>query len=594
MPYLLASFWSRHHTQIDSISLQDEEFKTAASCFKAADDYAFFHWAQGKFQISEGLVQDGKESLRMSARTFFEKGDHVHTLELFAAVLGWKKTDGVYTADRSTGSDCLYEWNPDDDYIYEESRSHCPTSLPPELTVQFALSRDKWDEISVRNLKSASFAPLFIPHRQNERLMEKIATCSEEDCEEVESSLPLVVGDYHYKIDEYLRAAQLYLQPASPDFVMAEKATDSIIKMPNLSSNKASMIIDVAEFWMERKAGANKASSNVGKNTNTFLLLLLFESPIAAAQSYPADCYKKFGGVVIKAALEKANVPFETLHSFHQKEFQPEVRKALETRYNGKLIEAVQWYQTHKDQTHAAELASEYIQEWNAEELLDILRLNLPMKGIPQEASRRGLDFQKKLISDCLSGANVNVDLAISVTNEAVSSVAKAESNMEGLVSAWRNHRDNTSVKGKFNTLNKKRNKPGKGITFLRLMFEPGSLQNQTKKMCMNYFGAKVVQYLVSIFTPQKDRYALLSKFDSNAFSHLRPREAPKQDNKSKSANNSKQDTKPKPATAKKQDVKPKPTATVNRLFQPNDRVLLNRSQQKRHEWERRDSDKLR
>jgi len=93
--------------------------------------------------------------------------------------------------------------------------------------------------------------------------------------------LPLVVGDYHFKREEYLKAAKLYLQSETPDFVMAEKATNFIVQLKN-SSDKTHMLIQVAEVWMEQKYEKKRASSNVSKDCDTFLLLQLFESSVLA------------------------------------------------------------------------------------------------------------------------------------------------------------------------------------------------------------------------------------------------------------------------------------------------------------------------
>jgi hypothetical protein len=242
--------------------IQNDDFKTASNCFKAAGNFSYFHWAQGKFQIADGFVHDGKDSLRKSARAFFENGDYEHTLELLALVMEMG-------------------WNSDDGYIYEKSRLECPSFFTPAQTIRFALSRDKWEEISINDLKSISCASLFSDLRKNGKLVEKISTCSELDLEDIELSLPLVVGDYHFKREEYLKAAKLYLQSETPDFVMAEKATNFIVQLKN-SSDKTHMLIQVAEVWMEQKYEKKRASSNVSKDCDTFLLLQLFESSVLA------------------------------------------------------------------------------------------------------------------------------------------------------------------------------------------------------------------------------------------------------------------------------------------------------------------------
>eukprot|EP00804_Cyclotella_cryptica_P026502 CCRYP_008149-RB/>CCRYP_008149-RB protein AED:0.03 eAED:0.03 QI:2292/1/1/1/0.86/0.83/24/285/2253 len=517
---------------------ENDDFKTASNCFKAAGDFAYFHWAQGKFEIADGFVQYGKESLRKSAHAFFEKGDYEHTLKLLASVMEMG-------------------WNSDDDYIYEKSRVECPTFFTPDQTIRFALTRDKWDEISISDLKSVSSASLFFNHRKNVKLVEKISTCSELDLESIQWSLPLMVGDYYLEREQYLKAVKLYLESETPDFVMAEKATNCIVQFQN-SPDKTHMLIQVADVWAKRNHGKKKPSSIVPKDSDTFLLLHLFESPILASQSHPTDSLKKFGKGVIKSAFQKSNVPMETLHNFSQSEFEMEVRYALESKYQNKLIEAVQWYHLHKDERHAVELASDYIEDWTPNEFFGIIfSLNLPIKGIPEEASRRGINFQTELISKCMK-ENTRVDLAFSVTDEALSSIDKAQVNVQHLVSEWLKHRNNATIKRKLDT-KKSSDKPIRGITFLQLLFKPKecSEQLQITKLCMELFGPKVVEYVISVSTNGEARYAVLSKFDPTAFDHLRPKEKSVGGTKSKASDSN------------------------SSLFQQNDRVVIKDIQQK-------------
>ena len=123
-----------------------------------------------------GLMADGKESFRKSARGFFEKAEHARTLELLALVMDMG-------------------WNADDDYIYEKSKEICPSFFTPEQTIKFALQREKWGEITLEDLKSKSTAYLFLPFRGSVQLMEKLAKCADLDREFIESSLPLCVGE---------------------------------------------------------------------------------------------------------------------------------------------------------------------------------------------------------------------------------------------------------------------------------------------------------------------------------------------------------------------------------------------------------------
>lgn len=217
-------------------------------------------------------------------------------------------------------------WNSNDDYIYETSKEICPSFFTPEQTILFALSRDKWNEISVDNLKSKATAYLFHNYRANPSLIEKIAECTEADRSNIEWSLPLVVGDYHMNRMEYSKSVKLYLEADAPDFAKAEEATNCIIQMKN-SSKKSHLLIEVAGIWTDRGADATRASRNVIKDSDTFLLLHLFENPQAVSRSSrPFIAYERFGKDVVKAAFAKAkNAPMELLHNFSPNAFEVEV-----------------------------------------------------------------------------------------------------------------------------------------------------------------------------------------------------------------------------------------------------------------------------
>lgn len=502
----------------------------AAACFKAAEKFSYFLWAQGKYELQQGDIIDGKESLRKAARAFFGDGSHESTLELLSAVME-------------------IGWDSQDDYIYEESKMKCPSFFTPEQMIKFALSRDKWNEISIDNLKSRSTAFLFLDYRRNPKLVEKVAFCSEKDREDIELSLPLVVGDYHMENNNVPKAVELYLDGA--DMIDAEKSTDCIIQMIN-SSEKTDLLLNVVEIWMGRRGtGASKASSNVRKDSDTFLLLHLFEA--TSRTSRPKVAFEKFGKDVVKAAFLKAGTSMEHLHEFDPSAFQTEIRLALEQKYENKTMEAIRWYLSRKDETNAADMAMGHMTELEADELLAVIRLNLPLKGVPKEAARRGVEFSTKLIRQCLENTNVtNVDLAIDVTNEAVShkslSVADLQKRMiiHQLIQVWQGDENYQNIKVKLR-MNRRRQKPSRGMSFLRLLFEADECTTATKNTCMQVFGKEIVEQVVThVFKDAKVRYSVLEKFDPNAFSHLRPKPKPTP-KQNKNTNPSAQNPTPKP-----------------------------------------------
>lgn len=254
-----------------------------------------------------------------------------------------------------------------------------------------------------------------------------------------------------------------------------------------------------------------------------------------------------------------------------------QIRKALDVKFKEKPMEAVSWYHQHNDETRAALLAMERIKELKDEELMKIIDMDLPLKGIPDEAARRGIVFQTKLIRGCLD--DDKIDLAISVTDKALSSVAIVQANVKQLFSVWSGSGSNPLIKTKLGT-KRRRNKPGKGITFLRLLFQPNQFNDQARKNCMQWFGATAVEYVVSQTTTKNERYAILSKFDQNGFNHLRPQPKPKQDMKQKQTTGT---TKSKNNSRPSSSSSTTPPTTTNggalptegASFKPSDTVVI-------------------
>ena len=313
----------------------------------------------------------GKESFRRSARAFYEKADYKHALDLLSRVM-----------------ECP-PWNSDDDHIYDASKMEHPSYLPREKTIQFALQRNKWNEISIDDLKDSSSAPLILPFRDNAALKGIISTCSQHDLSYIKYSLPLLVADYYFDKAEHFRATQLYLQQSDhsgQDFIKAEAATNLLISSSN-SKNKTSSLEEIAQCW--RRSQGKQASKIVSKASDAFLLLQLYEDPVIVANGRSTEAYRKFGPDIIKSAFECSNTFFEELHRFSRNQFEPEVDQALRNKFRSNLIEAVQWYLHRDDKAHAEQFATTNIKNLSKEDLLAIVRRKLNPKGLIEEADRK-------------------------------------------------------------------------------------------------------------------------------------------------------------------------------------------------------------
>lgn len=335
--------------------------------------------------------------------------------------------------------------------------------------------------------------------------------------------------------NEFLKAIELYLGASEPDIKGAENATNAITQLEN-SSKRSEMLKEVAAIWMTAKAEGLKVSSSINTDNNALMLLHLFEFPVATARSSrPATVYKTFGKDVVKHAFIMKNASMELLHHFNPDAFEVEIREALNVKYKDKLIDAVRWYHSKNQNHHASALAMERITEFNDKQMLSVISMDLPLKGIPDEAARRGIRFQTQLIEFCLkqaekvdSSSAAKVDLAVLVTDKALASMELAGANASSLVSVWISYENNPSIKMKLGS-KKRRNKPhGRGISFLNLLFQPNECTEQMRRNIMQWFGKRVVELVVSQNISNKsERYAILSKFDSKEFQHLRPQPKP-------------------------------------------------------------------
>ena len=350
-----------------------------------------------------------------------------------------------------------------------------------------------------------------------------------------------VAGDYYLEKQDFSKAIALYLGADEPDLKGAENATNSIIQSEN-SSKKTEALKEVATVWMTTQAEGLKPSSSINKDSDTFTFLQLFESPVATARSSrTSTIYEKFGRDVIRYAFTVAEkAPMELLHNFNPDAFEVEIRQALDIKYKDKPVDAVQWYHSRNDNNRASIVAMNRITEFNDEQMLSVIGMDLPLKGIPDEAARRGIRFQTQLIKQCLKQAEkansismAKIDLAVLVTDKALDSIELSEANASSLASVWMSFKNNPSIKIKLGARNR-RNKPhGKGVLFLNLLFQPNDSTAIMRRNMMQWFGKKVVELVVSRNISSKiEQYALLSEFDPNEFEHLRPqpKSTPKQD----------------------------------------------------------------
>lgn len=327
-----------------------------------------------------GKRKDSHKSYRRSARSFFEQADYEHTLVLLSLLMD--------------------SWNSEDDDMYDESIRKRPGHFPPEKTVEFALRRNKWNEIRIDDLTDRKLAPLFLPHRKNAGLKAIVSTCSEQDRSDLEHSLPLVVADYYFDNKEYFSSAKLYLDQSNlsdEDLAIAESATSMLIQSPD-TNNRSSSLDEVAQCWIESRG--KKASETVSGDVQ--ILLQLYENPLNVAR--PRDAFRSFGSGIIRSAFMFSKGPKEELHSFSRDHFEAEVEEALKIKFGNNLLEAVQWYIHKDDKSQADKFASQNMSNWCADDLLTIARSKLNPRGLIAEADKK--DILVSILSLCSRHCN--------------------------------------------------------------------------------------------------------------------------------------------------------------------------------------------
>ena len=128
------------------------------------------------------------------------------------------------------------------------------------------------------------------------------------------------------------------------------------------------------------------------------------------------------------------------------------------------------------------------------------------------------------LVKVYLSSEVFNLRQAVQVSDRALSSIERSQSNYKALIDVWDEHKNDTRVK---KSLIRKQAHPPPPTTsvFLTLFWEPKFCSTQLSRRCMELFGPNIVQNAVSsAIDDAKECFEILCKFDKQAFEKLGPK----------------------------------------------------------------------
>lgn len=503
---------------------EEENYRLAASCFKSASTFSYANWATGLHEKSLGRRNDAKESFRKASHQFFALADYRHALDLLVEVMNIPPWQGQH-----------------DDRVYNESRAALPSYFTPERTVTFALSRSRYDEISLEDLRSPVCLDLVTSKRGEPLLLEAIQNFDGDDLVELEVLAPLLVGDAQFSEGKYQSAVDLYIR--GKDFKAAQDATEQAIG-DKFNANRVDTLGEISKLWL-----ADKTPHRLTNPTK--LLVRLFSSPKDVASTLLDESLTHLGrDVLLRAFEDHESLSYLDLYDIDPNQFRKEVLAALVKKHDEKPMEVVLWYHGRNDSEQAEKFVSSRLLSWSNDELLSFLSLGLRPKGLLQ-ACDTNQSLLIPLIEQCLkAGDSWDLSLAMEATERALASREDIERNATALIQIWFSRRNNEQVVAKMSSLPfpaPEDDLPTSTSLFINLISRPREVGRSDKyrSIAMHRFGSDVIEAIVAYNLNSRspeEIYSILKLFSSFAFAHRKPEkkeEEKKKDDDSSSSSSS-------------------------------------------------------
>ena len=483
---------------------EEENYRLAASCFKSASTYSYANWATGLHEKSLGRKNDAKESFRKSAHQFFALADYRHALDLLVEVMN------------------VPPWDNQDDKVYNESRAALPSYFTPEKTVTFALSRSRYDEISLEDLRSPVCLDLVARKRGEPLLLEAIRNFDSDDQRELAVLVPLLLGDARLSEGKYQSAVGLFIR--GKDFKAAQDATDQAIG-DKFNAGRANMLAEISKLWLAEKSPHRLTNP-------TKLLVRLFSKPKEVTSASLEDCLNSLGrDVILRAFEDHESISYLDLYDVDPNQFRTEISATLVKKYDGKPMEVVQWYHGRNDSQQAEKFVSSRLLSWSNDELLSFLSLGLRPKGLLQVCDTNQ-SLLIPLIEQCLkAGDSWDLALAMDATERALASRDDTKRNANDLIQIWFSRRNNEQVVVKMSSLPfpaPEDDLPTNTALFINLISRPREIGRSEKyrSLVMHRFGPDVIEAIVAFNLNSRspeDIYSILKLFSPFAFAHRKP-----------------------------------------------------------------------
>ena len=315
------------------------QYMLAARCFTKAKAFGWSSWSEGQFQYEKGRRNNAVAAFRQALRFFAEGVEPVHILKIVRVMIE------------------IPPWDPADDSIVDFALAELPSHLSSKERVKLALVRNRWKDISIKDLLSPETKDFFSSHRSNKHLKRLVNACSESERRALESFHPLLVGDFHFENGKFLGATNFFL--CGDDKNKAEQATISWMKdamQPTYGGALPQEIDTVISLWKEERAHVQRECSN--SDLNTLLEVFLSTMPLAEMpKSLKTKFAIVFGRKFVLHLINYRSLSQLDLYYFGGSEFDNEIFAALQSIHYNCPVESIFFFIDHNNKRKAFDFA---------------------------------------------------------------------------------------------------------------------------------------------------------------------------------------------------------------------------------------------
>ncbi|KAL7557642.1 hypothetical protein ACA910_001246 [Epithemia clementina (nom. ined.)] len=351
----------------------NEVYNMAARCFDIAGKSSWFHWCQGKDAELYGNHSRAAEQFLLALKDFGIEKDYQQVLHVSLALASPSISNAV-------------KWDKANDKLVDEAMKQNPRLLQKFdncSKVRLALLRESWENISVDDLKDETLSNLFIGYRGHKNMKSLVESGNDEDRLVIGETLPSVIGDFHKERREFARASMLFLKRGHRAISDAIEVTISAM----LETDDARRLVElpgVSESWI--KSGISP------RNEKVELFLELFRSPADVTPEKAKKMLNSLQKKPIVTAVDHVLGDRTQLRVFGCSEFYPEIKQALEDKYENDRIKVALWFIANQENELGCQFLHENRAHLTDEEISLAVRVRYPCQTwVLQETKRRGI-----------------------------------------------------------------------------------------------------------------------------------------------------------------------------------------------------------